>query len=152
MEVRKARADEIDVVRAIVEAAYSPYVERIGLRPGPMDQDYVPKIRGGLIDVVEQDGEVLGLIVLIDEGDALLVENIAVRPAAQGRGVGRELLAHADRTAVELGVAELRLYTHSAMTENIELYTRWGWHETGRRTESGFRRVFFAKPAQVETS
>ena len=28
--------------------------------------------------------------------DALLVENVAVRPAAQGRGVGRALLAHAD--------------------------------------------------------
>ena len=33
------------------------------------------------------------------------------------------------------------------MTENIELYTRLGWHETERRTEHGFQRVFFAKPA-----
>ncbi len=152
MEVRKARADEIDAVRAIVDAAYSPYVERIGVRPAPLDDDYAARIRDGLVDIAEDDREILGLIVLVDQGDALLVENIAVRPASQGRGVGRALLAHADGTATRLGVRELRLYTNSAMTENIELYSRLGWHETHRRTEGGFQRVFFSKPAQVETS
>ncbi len=100
VEVRRARADEIDVVRAIVDEAYSPYVARIGMRPGPMDDDYVAELRDGLVDVVEHDGEILGLIVLMDDSDTLLVQNIAVRPASQGRGVGRALLAHADRTAV----------------------------------------------------
>ena len=147
MEVRKARADEVDTVRAIVDQAYSPYIERIGRRPAPMDDDYDARIRDGLLDVVEDNGEILGLIVLVDEGDALLVENIAVRPASQGRGVGRTLLAHADSTATRLGLAQLRLYTHSAMTENIALYSRLGWHETHRRTERGFQRVFFSKPA-----
>jgi ribosomal protein S18 acetylase RimI-like enzyme len=60
--------------------------------------------------------------------------------------VGRALLEHADSTAAQLGRDEVRLYTNSAMTENIELYLRLGWHETGRRTEGGFERVFFAKP------
>lgn len=146
MEVRKARADEIDVVEEIVEQAYSPYVERIGRRPGPMDDDYATRLREGLVDVAEDDGEIFGLIVLVDEGDVLLVENVAVRPASQGRGVGGELLAHADRTAARLGRPGLRLYTHSAMTENIERYTRLGWHETHRRTEHNFQRVFFSKP------
>ena len=152
MEVRKARADEIGAVRAIVDAAYSPYVERIGVRPAPLDDDYAARIRDGLVDIAEDDREILGLIVLVDQGDALLVENIAVRPASQGRGVGRALLAHADSTAARLGRGELRLYTNSAMTANIELYSGLGWHETHRRTEGGFQRVFFSKPAQVETS
>ena len=152
MEVRRARADEVDTVRAIVDQAYSPYIERIGRRPAPMDDDYDARIRDGLLDVVEDNGEILGLIVLVDEGDTLLVENIAVRPASQGRGVGRTLLAHADSTARRLGLAQLRLYTHSAMTENIALYSRLGWHETHRRTEHGFQRVFFSKHAPADTS
>ncbi len=147
MEVRKARADEVDAVRAIVEQAYSPYVERIGRRPAPMDDDYAAKIRDGQLDVVEHRGELLGLIVLVEEEGSLLVENVAVRPAAQGQGVGGTLLAHAERTAARAGLVELRLYTHSRMTENIELYSRHGWHETDRRTESGFQRVYFSKPA-----
>ena len=135
------------MVRAIVDEAYSPYVARIGMRPGPMDDDYVSELRDGLVDVVEHDGEILGLIVLMDDSDTLLVQNIAVRPASQRRGVGRALLAHADRTASDRGLDELTLYTHSGMTENIELYQRLGWRETHRRTEQGFQRVFFAKPA-----
>ena len=146
MEVRKPREDETDVVRAVVEAAYSPYISRIGRRPAPMDDDYAARIRDRLVDVVEDDGGLVGLIVLVDEGDGLLVENLAVHPHAQRRGVGRALLEHAERTAALLGRTELRLYTNSAMTENIELYAHLGWHETGRRTEGGFQRVFFAKP------
>jgi ribosomal protein S18 acetylase RimI-like enzyme len=150
VQVRKARADDLDTVRAIVDQAYSPYIPRIGRRPAPMNDDYDARIRDGLLDVVDDHGEILGLIVLIDEGDALLVENIAVRPESRGRGVGRALLAHADTTATQLGLRELRLYTHSAMTENIAFYSRLGWHETHRRTEHGFQRVFFAKPAPTE--
>jgi GNAT superfamily N-acetyltransferase len=152
VEVRQARADEIDVVREIVEQAYLPYVERIGRRPAPMDDDYVVRIRDGLVDVVDHHDEILGLVVLVEEEHALLVENLAVRPASQGQGIGRALLAHAERTAVRIGLVELRLYTNSAMTENLELYSRLGWHEVDRRTEDGFQRVFFTKPAHGETS
>ncbi len=38
------------------------------------------------------------------------------------------------------------------MTENIELYQRLGWRETHRRTEHGFQRVFFSKPADEESA
>ena len=44
---------------------------------------------------------------------------------------------------------QLRLYTHSGMTENIELYARLGWQQTDRRDELGFDRVFFSKPTHV---
>ena len=150
MEIRRARSHEVDVVRAVVDEAYSPYVARIGIRPGPMDEDYVAKLDDGLVDVAEIDGEVIGLIVLSDDGHTLLVENVAVRPAFHGRGVGRALLAHADRIAVQRGLPGLRLYTHVAMTENIALYERLGWRETERRTEHGFTRVFFAKPTEAD--
>ncbi len=152
MEIRKARVDETGEVETLVEQAYAHYVDRIGMRPGPMDDDYLAKVHEGLVDVAEEDGEIVGLIVLSNDRDALLVENVAVRPASQGQGVGRALLAHADRTAAQRGLAELRLYTHVAMSENIELYTRFGWRETHRRTEHGFRRVFFSKPTPVETT
>lgn len=32
------------------------------------------------------------------------------------------------------------------MTENIALYSRTGWQETGRGEQNGFARVFFRKP------
>jgi len=85
------------------------------------------------------------VIVLIPGDDHLLVENVAVDPAMQGRGLGRELMAFAERRAAELELPELRLYTNQLMTENLALYPALGYTETGRRVEDGFARVYFSK-------
>src|ERR1035441_10801987 len=83
--------------------------------------------------------------------DHLLVENIAVRPAAQGRGAGSQLLALAEEQARELGYAEIRLYTHEAMTENIAYYPRRGYAETHRGGQDGYRRGFFPQQLNDQT-
>jgi N-acetylglutamate synthase-like GNAT family acetyltransferase len=48
--------------------------------------------RAGHVWVAEQDGEVMGLIVLVPSKDHLLVENVAMDPAQQGAGAGSRLL------------------------------------------------------------
>lgn len=146
VQPRRARPSEAEEIRALVERAYERYVERIGRRPAPMDEDYAEKVREGHVDVIEQHGKIVGVIVLIPDETFLLIENVAVDPAHQGRGIGRQLLAHAEIVASLLQVSELRLYTNAAMTENLELYPRLGYREADRRTEDGFERVFFCKP------
>jgi ribosomal protein S18 acetylase RimI-like enzyme len=75
----------------------------------------------------------------------LLLENVAVLPTAQGRGIGSRLLALAEDQARGLRLCEIRLYTNEAMTENLAYYTRRGYAETHRAEQDGFRRVFFRK-------
>jgi len=128
-----------------VQRAYGHYVERIGMRPGPMDADYEAVARGGDAWVADEGGEIAGLLVLEAHGDHLLIENVAVEPARQGQGIGRALLAFAEERAAELGLGELRLYTHIKMTENQALYARLGYREDERRCEQGFARVFMSK-------
>jgi ribosomal protein S18 acetylase RimI-like enzyme len=77
--------------------------------------------------------QVVGLIVLVAEEGYLLLENVAVLPSAQGRGVGIRLLQFADARARALGLSEIRLYTNVAMTENLAYYPRYGYVETHRR-------------------
>lgn len=143
--VRPAVPAEAGRIAEIAKRAYSVYVERIGRRPRPMDDDYEPKVRRGEVFVADENGRTVGLIVLVDAGDHLLVENIAVVPEHQHRGLGRSLLAYAEAHALELQHAELRLYTNEAMTENRRLYRRLGYAETGRQGQDGFSRVFFRK-------
>lgn len=95
--------------------------------------------------VAEEGGEVVGLIVLVEEPDCLLVENVAVEPERQSEGIGRALLAYAEGVARDAGLPSLRLYTHVTMTENRAFYPRLGYEETGRRSDDGFERVFFCK-------
>jgi ribosomal protein S18 acetylase RimI-like enzyme len=95
--------------------------------------------------VAEVDGAIAGVIVLVSGDDHLLVENVAVAPGMQGRGLGGELMRFAERRATELGVGELRLYTNELMTENLALYPALGYVETGRRAEDGLSCVYFSK-------
>ena len=145
MRIRLAQAAEATAVNELVQRAYGHYVERIGMRPGPMDDDYAAQIRLEQLFVAEDEGALAGLVVLVAYDDHLLVENVAIDPARQGEGIGRALLAHAEAVARRTGLPTLRLYTNAAMRENIALYSSLGWEETGRRSEKGFERVFFSK-------
>jgi ribosomal protein S18 acetylase RimI-like enzyme len=97
------------------------------------------------VHVVEHDGAVMGILVLIPEKDAMLLDNIAVAPAAQGLGLGRTMLMFAERSAIDRGYRRIRLFTNEAMMENIALYSRIGYVETHRAEENGLRRVYMAK-------
>ena len=87
--------------------------------------------------------------MLLPKPDHLLLDNIAIRPDRQGQGLGRQLIAFAEDEARRLGYPELRLYTHEKMTENITLYGRLGFVETGRGQEAGYDRVFMTKRLDV---
>ena len=132
-------------MQRIVLAAYQKYVDRIGRRPGPMDSDYEALVSQGRTWVAEVDGEAVGILVLQEATDHLVVENVAVTPGAQRRGIGERLLDHADEQARRAGLTEVRLYTHEAMTENLAYYPRRGFGETHRETQDGFSRVFLTK-------
>lgn len=145
VDIRPATAADVPAVRELVSAAYRHYVPRIGREPAPMRADYAETVVAGRAWVAEADGRLAGLIVLVPRPEYLLLENVAVDPAQQGRGVGSALLAFADERARALGLPEVRLYTNELMTENIAYYPRRGYAETHRTEEHGFRRVFFTK-------
>ena len=147
--IRQANAADLRAVETIVRRAYTKYFSRIGAPPGPMLDDYAARIAAHQMFVTGDP--IAGLIVLIDGSDHLLLDNIAVDPDAQGTGLGRILMDFADGQARLRGFAELRLYTHQTMVENIALYTKLGWQETGRGVSSGLARVFFSKPTPAAT-
>jgi ribosomal protein S18 acetylase RimI-like enzyme len=133
-------------VAACVRAAYARYVERIGREPAPMTADYDALIAAGEVWIVRAGEDVAGVLVLRPQPPALLVENVAVAPGHQGRGLGRLLMAFAEERARAEDLAEVVLYTNERMTENLRFYPALGFTETGRATQDGFARVFFRKP------
>jgi len=145
--IRPATTVDLDAIQQIVREAHTHYIARIGREPGPMLDDYGALISEGRVRVIEHAGVVQGLLVLIPQpDDAMLLDNIAVSPRAQGLGLGRALLEFAEQTAKEAGYRSIKLYTHEMMTENIALYSRIGYAETHRIEEKGLRRVYMLKP------
>jgi GNAT superfamily N-acetyltransferase len=144
MGIRPAEPADRTAVETIVQAAYEPWAEVIGIQPLPMVADYGELITSGRVHVLE-NGHIDALIVLEECDGVLLVENVAVRPDRQGRGLGRRLMAFAEFRARSLGLPALRLYTNEKMISNIALYESLGYRETGRETIDGRHAVHMRK-------
>jgi GNAT superfamily N-acetyltransferase len=142
--VRAAVADDLAAIEHIVRTAYAPWVRSIGVRPAPLDSDYAELISRGVV-FVHGDDEPNGVIVLVPEEDVLLIENVAVRPDRQGEGIGRALLAFAELTALRGGRPAVRLYTHSEMAGNLDLYESLGYEVTGHGPLDRGHRVHLRK-------
>lgn len=148
MTLRRARPDEAAAVGALVEAAFARHIEAVGRRPAPMDDDHAAHIAAGEQWVGDDADGIAGLgsaIVLTEHDDHLHVDNVAVAPALQGRGLGRALLAFAEQEARRRGLDEVRLHTNAAMTDNLAFYPNLGFVETARHEQRGFARVLFVK-------
>ena len=126
-EVRRAAPRDADAVRELTRAAYARWVTVIGREPRPMTADYNAAVRDHLVDLLHNDGRLMGLIEMRSEADHLLIVNVAVAPTSQSQGFGRVLLAHAEKVAESLGHGETRLYTNGSFTDNLRLYSRVGY-------------------------
>lgn len=144
-DIRLASLDDLPDIERIVAQAYGHYVARIGATPGPMLDDYAIRVAQGVVHVLRVHDTVQAVLVLIPEPDCLLLDNIAVDPQAQGKGYGRDLMQFAENAARQAGYTCIRLYTQEKMTENIAIYTRYGYMETHRAEEIGLKRVFMKK-------
>jgi len=144
--IRPALARDEAAIRNCAEQAYARYVPLIGRKPAPMVADFAAQIAAGVVHVAtDEQGELQGFIVFYPRDDHMLLENVAVLPAIAGSGTGRALIGFCEASARRLGIGAVRLYTNEKMAGNLALYPRLGYVEVARRTEDGFRRVYFEK-------
>ena len=138
LEVRPVRPDEHEAAGALVIAAYEalPGAHLSGGYAAVL-ADVARRAHEAVVLVAAEGGDLLGCATyvpdrsspwaeLLDEGEAGL-RMLAVRPSAQGRGVGRTLLdACVDRARAE-GRRALMLHTTPWMTAAHRLYERAGF-------------------------
>mgnify|MGYP001627914885 CR=1 FL=1 len=145
VSIHAAVEADAEAIKNCVANAYGHYEERIGRPPGPMVQDYHKVIRECDVFVALIDQEIQGILVLAQTREGFLLDNIAVNPGAQGKGIGRALLELAEQRARSAGYDSIYLYTNTLMSENRKLYARIGYEEYDHRTEQGLDRVYMRK-------
>ncbi|HSI39191.1 MAG TPA: GNAT family N-acetyltransferase [Xanthobacteraceae bacterium] len=126
-ELRRAAAGDVDAIRALTREAYAKWVPLIGREPLPMTADYSEAVSNHRIDLMHVEGVFAALIEMIAATDHLLIENVAVAPPFQGRGLGKALVLHAESVAAASGFSQIRLYTNKLFTANLALYSRLGY-------------------------
>jgi N-acetylglutamate synthase-like GNAT family acetyltransferase len=150
--IRPAQPHDAAAVHALVHEAYQRWILRLGRVPGPMKDDYAQRIAAHQVWVLEVAGEVVGVVVLEEQPEHLLLENVAVLPREQGKGYGRLLIAFAEQEAVRRGLTEVQLCTNARLVENIALYESLGFTEFERYHGKGFVRICLAKQVPDEGS
>ena len=148
--IRRATADDVPALALIAEAAFAPYVVRIGQKPAPMVADFAAYVAEGAAYVAEASGVVAGYIATFEKDTSQFIENVAVHPSHHGEGIGRSLLYFAEQEADDNGLERLYICTNVQMIENLDFYTRLGYVETHRVSEDGFDRVYFEKRITYE--
>ncbi|MES2713724.1 MAG: GNAT family N-acetyltransferase [Pseudomonadota bacterium] len=144
--IRPAVPADESAIRACAVAAYTRYVDAIGREPVPMLADFAAQIALGQVHVSACNGGALnGFIVFFPRDAHMFLENVAVLPAAAGRGIGKALIAACEDAARASGLPAIHLYTNARMVENLSIYPRLGYAEVDRRQEDGFDRVYFVK-------
>jgi len=152
MRIRPGGVVEARAIEDLLAAAFLDYARGIG-RAGPGPWDWIEtRLAAAEVFVAEEDtGRLLGMTALSQDGDArsLTVDLLAVAPQAQGRGVGRALLAHAERIARDAGAQVMLLHTVAKYAHLIRLYQGAGFQitHTGPRPkgDDGHPRAFLRK-------
>ncbi|MBL8696777.1 MAG: GNAT family N-acetyltransferase [Alphaproteobacteria bacterium] len=132
---RRATRADVAALNLLAGEAYAVYLPILGRAPQPMATDWAEILDRMETWVLEDTaGTPLGSLALELESHHLVIWSVAVAPAVQGRGLGRELMRFAEGRARALGRPTLRLFTNARMTRNLALYGRLGYVETHRET------------------
>lgn len=103
-----------------------------GGRTDAADVRKVISTAGSRLLIVEQHGELIACCQLEHRGEAAYFGMFAVRPGSQGGGLGRRVLAEAERSARETwGVSSMHMTVISVRDELIAWYERRGYRRTG---------------------
>ncbi|OQQ14574.1 GNAT family N-acetyltransferase [Streptomyces sp. M41(2017)] len=142
---RDAADGDVDVLVALIESAYRGDSSRAGWtteadilegqRIDPEGVLDVVKSPDSRLLTVERDGTVVACCQLQHRGDHAYFGMFAVSPALQGGGLGKVIIAEAERTAREnWGVTEMHMTVISVREDLIAWYERRGYRRTGRMT------------------
>jgi ribosomal protein S18 acetylase RimI-like enzyme len=121
----------------VVDVVLRPVADREALVPLLLEADESePVLRtyldeGDLYRIVA-DGQEVGAVLLIAEGDGLEVKNIALAKAHRGRGLGRAAIDAVAALARDAGAARLLVGTADSSIGTIAFYRRVGFRDAGR--------------------
>ena len=127
LRLERGTPDQAGAIRDMTLRAYAKWVPVIQRKPRPMTADYDLALREHRFDCLWDGDALIGLIETIEQDDELLIVNVAIDPAWQGRGLGVRLMRHAEDIARGAGLSGTRLYTNTLMAANIALYAALGY-------------------------
>ncbi|AZM63671.1 MULTISPECIES: GNAT family N-acetyltransferase [unclassified Streptomyces] len=145
LSFRDATEADVDALVALIESAYRGDSSRAGWtteadilhgqRTDPEGVLEVVRSPGSRLLTVEREGRIVACCQLEHRGAHAYFGMFAVSPDLQGAGLGRTVLAQAERRARETwGADEMHMTVISVREDLIAWYERRGYRRTGEMT------------------
>jgi DNA-binding MarR family transcriptional regulator/predicted GNAT family acetyltransferase len=89
--------------------------------------------------IAELDGAPAGSVMLVDAGNGIAkLRLLIVEPHARGRGIGRRLVEHCIKLALDAGYRKVVLWTQSVLTDARRIYESAGFVRTEEKPHRSF--------------
>lgn len=158
---RDATDADVDALVALIESAYRGDSSRAGWtteadllegqRTDPQGVLEVIKAPDSRLLTVERDGRVVACCQLEHRGDHAYFGMFAVSPTLQGAGLGKRVMAEAERLARETwGVTEMQMTVIVQREDLIAWYERRGYRRTGRTQPFPYGDERFGVPQRAD--
>lgn len=131
IETRTAGVDDVPKIVALLNAAFA------------MERDFVDKDRTSTPEIARyretgtffvtdaKDGSLASCMYLEQRADRLYLGMLAVSPVQQGRGLGRQMMAAAERHAASIGCGAIDIRIVNRRTELPPFYRGLGFVDNG---------------------
>ncbi|MFF8657182.1 GNAT family N-acetyltransferase [Streptomyces huasconensis] len=158
---RDAGLADVDALVALIESAYRGDASRAGWtteadilqgqRTDPQGVVEVIESPAARLLAVERDGALVACCQLEHRGEHAYFGMFAVSPAEQGAGLGKLIIAEAERVArEEWGAGEMHMTVISVRDDLIAWYERRGYRRTGKMTPFPYGNERFGIPQRAD--
>jgi len=139
--ITRVAPDEARDLLGVIHAAYAEYENALE-PPSGAHRETVESLAaritcgGGAIGRLA--GFSVGCVLFEPRGDALYLGRLAVVPAARKHGIGRLLMAFAEREAIAAGFARITLGVRLQLPQNTAFYAKLGYTISGYGSHPGY--------------
>ncbi len=155
IEIRLAENKEALVISDLLYQSFSEYKLLYTERAFAATTLGIPELESRISKNVTwvglYDDTIAGTISLMPNGNGIFIKSVAVAPIARKKGLGKELMRHAEKIALKEGAHYLELTTTAFLLEAIRLYEFFGFRQNGRDDLYGTPLIKMIKYLDVTT-